>query len=172
VTPPEAVENSTLDSTGGKQVRFGQENEEDSGSSTDNRTSQRGLVSRRGRYVSPGRRSGPPITNNNSSCDNSLVMEYKTFRSPPRKRQDEVPSLCSTNSGQLTTVTASAESTTTHHEAHSSSIADRQKQAPASSISVNPGMEAVTSPLASHDAVENKLTMCLSPRTEDTVRSI
>ena len=75
-----------------KQVRFDAAEEESTGQTSS--TSPRGLVSRRGgRFASPGQRSQQspkePI---------AAAVEYKTYRSPTK---DEVPSLCSTNSGQL-----------------------------------------------------------------------
>jgi len=74
---------------------------------------QRGLVSRRGRYVSPGIRSVSSVQlqkqqemrDTETGAGNSskpikeeeqfAIAEYKTFRSPARRPEDEVPSLCS-----------------------------------------------------------------------------
>jgi hypothetical protein len=79
-----------------KHVRFNRDQEikvepEDSPASS---SSQRGLVSRRGgRCGSPGRIASKPLGGQEP------VLEFKTFRSPPRKRDenDTVPSLCSTS---------------------------------------------------------------------------
>eukprot|EP00339_Tiarina_fusa_P000571 CAMPEP_0116999132 /NCGR_PEP_ID=MMETSP0472-20121206/1955_1 /TAXON_ID=693140 ORGANISM="Tiarina fusus, Strain LIS" /NCGR_SAMPLE_ID=MMETSP0472 /ASSEMBLY_ACC=CAM_ASM_000603 /LENGTH=969 /DNA_ID=CAMNT_0004698481 /DNA_START=187 /DNA_END=3096 /DNA_ORIENTATION=+ len=91
-----------IDSPEDRHVRFNKEMEKkdakgdtvlDSPSSSST-GSQRGLVSRRGgRCSSPGRNlTKPPSTKD--------VLEVKTYRSPPRKKDDgdNVPSLCSASS--------------------------------------------------------------------------
>lgn len=112
VTPAESGESKD------KQVRFDASEEENSTSTT----SPRGLVSRRGgRFASAGQRS-------QHSPKESSGVEYKTYRSPTK---DEVPSLCSTNSGQLGTDTTTEntsleQSETTSHlpdsDAHKSNV--------------------------------------------------
>jgi hypothetical protein len=126
--------------------------------------STRGLVSRRGRFISPGRRlqpavaaaaaatvHSPPSRNSISNSNNiktEAVIEYKTFRSPPRKRDEEVPSLCSTGSGQLAGVAET--------EVKSAVPADAVPKPPASSISCDPSMIDSTSPLASHEQADER----------------
>ena len=96
VTPLDAV-------PGGKHVRFGNEEkgEEGEASTEQGSGSKRGLVSRRGgRLGSPAPPRPAP-----ASTDGGPVLEFKTYRSPQRKRDvaatenDTVPSLCSANSG-------------------------------------------------------------------------
>ena len=119
VTPNDALspphEGGSGEEAGGddlsKQVRFHSTNSDgvnplknDDGSTGS--SSKRGLVSKRGRYVSPGRRTDPSPSSSEKNAPTDNVAEYKTYRSPPRtkkeQQKDEVPSLCSTNSGQLT----------------------------------------------------------------------
>lgn len=120
--------------------------------------SQRGLVSRRGRFISPGRRlqpavaaavatatvHSPPSRNISSNNNTDAVIEYKTYRSPPRKRDEEVPSLCSTGSGHL------------EKEVKSASAVPAATKPPASSISCDPSMVDSTSPLASHEQADER----------------
>lgn len=95
VTPLDAV-------PGGKHVRFGNEEKVEEGevSTEQGSGSKRGLVSRRGgRLGSPAPPRPAPV-----STDGGPVLEFKTYRSPQRKRDvavtenDTVPSLCSANS--------------------------------------------------------------------------
>jgi hypothetical protein len=83
-----------------KHVRFNRDQDNNQGGKVDpedspsSSSSQRGLVSRRGgRCGSPGRIASKP------PGGQEPVLEFKTFRSPPRKRDenDTVPSLCSTS---------------------------------------------------------------------------
>jgi hypothetical protein len=96
VTPLDAV-------PGGKHVRFGNEEKGEEGevSTEQDSGSKRGLVSRRGgRLGSPAPPRPAPV-----STDGGPVLEFKTYRSPQRKRDvaatenDTIPSLCSANSG-------------------------------------------------------------------------
>ena len=68
--------------------------------------------------------------------ETGAVLEFKTYRSPPRKRDEEVPSLCSTSSEQAP-----------DSKGVSTNI-------PTKSISVDPSKDT-TSPLASHEAEKN-----------------
>lgn len=132
-----------------KQVRFSAEKKKDS---------KRGLVSRRGgRLGSPA--TAPRVTI--SSKEDGPVLEFKTFRSPQRKRDsavenDTIPSLCSTNSGPLDRKQHDAKDATAVGEkrgaenATESSGNDKKTGRP-SSISCDPSMSATTSPLASQD---------------------
>lgn len=75
-----------------KHVRFDKKKQEQDSAETPEATNRRGEASRRGgRGSSPGR-SGKEME--------STVLEFKTYRSPERKRDesDTVPSLCSTSS--------------------------------------------------------------------------
>jgi len=82
-----------------KQVRFVNNNEKNH--QEPNQAGARACVSKRGRYVSPGRRNGSTtITTANSTqspsveqSSSSNVVEYKTYRSPADT--STVPSLCS-----------------------------------------------------------------------------
>ena len=124
VTPPEASvkEDSTGDSND-KQVRFGK----DEVGPTPEHAADHHHSTRRGRYSSaPGKSQSAP---------GGAVLEFKTYRSPSRKRDEEVPSLCSTSSD------APAEKSS-------------KGALPTSSISVDPS-QATTSPLASHEAGKN-----------------
>jgi hypothetical protein len=138
-------------------------NNSNSGNNGGNK-SQRGLVSRRGRFISPGRRlqpvaaaaaatvHSPPSRNISSKSNNNntdAVIEYKTFRSPPRKRDEEVPSLCSTGSGQLTGIS-------TRSVAENEVKSPPAPKPPASSISCDPSMIDSTSPLASHEQADER----------------
>jgi hypothetical protein len=125
--------------------------------------SQRGLVSRRGRFISPGRRlqpvaaaapatvHSPPSRNISNSNNNNTdsVIEYKTYRSPSRKRDEEVPSLCSTGSGHLTGIS-------TRSVAENEVKSAPAPKPPASSISCDPSMIDSTSPLASHEHADER----------------
>jgi hypothetical protein len=93
---------SQVESPEDKHVRFDKGMERKTNSPVDSpsstTSSQRGLVSRRGgRCASPGRIG---ITRKSSSPKDN-VLKFKTYRSPPQKREqgsDTVPSLCSANS--------------------------------------------------------------------------
>lgn len=133
-------------------------------SSTSTTSSQRGLVSRRG-----GRIGSPPksLATAVLSEKSEPVIEFKTYRSPSRKRDenDTIPSLCSTNSGGLTS--ASSLSTDKKGETKSSASClekaageaqdadhdDSTEHRRPSSISCDPSMIDTTSPLASHEEV-------------------
>lgn len=125
VTPPEAPsvkEERVEDENNEKQVRFGDDQikKEDSESSSKDKDKN---TTRRNRPVKVESSRG-------------AVLEFKTYRSPSRKRDEEVPSLCSTGSD------APAEKAP-------------KTAKPASSISVDPSKDT-TSPLASHDAEKNE----------------
>jgi len=109
VTPNDALspphEGGSGEEAGGddlsKQVRFHSTNSDgvnplknDDGSTGS--SSKRGLVSKRGRYVSPGRRTDPSPSSSEKNAPTDNVAEYKTYRSPPRtkkeQQKDEVPS--------------------------------------------------------------------------------
>lgn len=87
---------SNLESPEDRKVRFGYtEKADSSGESPSSTGSQRGLVSRRGgRCASPGRIASNPNPNKEA------VLEFKTYRSPPRKKEtcDTVVSLGSDTS--------------------------------------------------------------------------
>mmetsp|Transcript_9823 Transcript_9823/g.18976 ORF Transcript_9823/g.18976 Transcript_9823/m.18976 type:complete len:826 (+) Transcript_9823:239-2716(+) len=123
VTPPEASakEDSPGDSND-KQVRFGKDQVGPTPEHAQDHST------RRGRYASsPGKSHSAP---------GGAVLEFKTYRSPSRKRDEEVPSLCSTSSD------APAEKSS-------------KNALPTSSISVDP-TQATTSPLASHEGEKNE----------------
>lgn len=126
-------------------------------SSNASAASQRGLVSRRG-----GRMGSPSKPISVLAVKSEPVVEYKTYRSPSRKRDenDTIPSLCSTSSGGLTSASShSAEkkldTTTTPSEAIEEHDADQMDDGTEhrrpSSISCDPSMIDTTSPLASLD---------------------
>ena len=182
VTPPES---GSRDIPGGKQVRFDQDKADETdqkedvalplSKSTDSPTSNgsggsRGLVSRRGgRYGSPGRL--PNSSSGTVGVKKESVLEYKTYRSPQRRRRetvysDPVPSLCSSHSGGLAS-SASMSSTrdgkqdlptqqftsslsSTKGELSLSSSSDKDRRP--SSISCDPSKTDTTSPLGpAHD---------------------
>lgn len=124
VTPPEAPpvkEDRVEDENNEKQVRFGDDQiKKDDPEST---TEKDKNATRRNRPVKVESSRG-------------AVLEFKTYRSPSRKRDEEVPSLCSTGSD------APAEKAS-------------KSAKPASSISVDPSKDT-TSPLASHDAEKSE----------------
>jgi hypothetical protein len=131
VTPPEGGDEPH------KQVRFGAAAAVDAVERTETRS--RGAVSRRGRYVSPGRRaldlgSTSPVNDAVTGKQPQEVLSYQTFRSPSRSKEQDVPSLCSTGSEVG---------------------GDQSKQAPAQHIQVS-ASEATTSPLAAPDVVGGK----------------
>lgn len=143
VTPVDAV-------PGGKHVRFGNDEKEKEEGCTE---SQRGLVSRRG-----GRLGGSAGTPRPAD---GPVLEFKTFRSPQRKRDamenDTVPSLCSAGSG-ISSVEP-AEKGSGQEVAEDSPGADQKVAASGekteesrrpSSISCDASID--TSPLTSNDA--------------------
>lgn len=114
VTPPEAnVKEEAGGDSNDKQVRFGKDQVQPAASGDAATYDQ----PRRNRYTSGNSQSG------------GAVLQFKTYRSPSRKRDEEVPSLCSTSSE------APAEKSS-------------KSGLPASSISVDPS-QATTSPLAS-----------------------
>ena len=157
VTPPE----SSSREPGGKQVRFDQEKMDETDQKEDvslplNKThnpdspsNNRGLVSRRGgRYGSPGR----------VKKDGGAVLEYKTFRSPQRKREvlenDTIPSLCSSSSGlQSNSSSSGLGGTKEIQPAKASTRANMEEERPMS-ISCDTSQADTTSPLTSHDAGE------------------
>jgi hypothetical protein len=112
--------------------------------STSSSSSQRGLVSRRGgRYGSPAR-AAPKAK--------EAVLEYKTYRSPPRKVKteeiDNVPSLCSTNStvDQKEASTSVPSSESTKQDSAASSEEQEGDRKPMS-VSCDTTMIRTTSPL-------------------------
>jgi len=119
VTPPEASnkDESVLDSNE-KQVRFGKD---EVGQTPEHKEGHH--PTRRFRY--------PSSSGKSQSAPGGAVLEFKTYRSPSRKRDEEVPSLCSTSSE------APAEKSS-------------KSSLPTSSISVDP-TQATTSPLASQE---------------------
>ena len=124
VTPPEAPpvkEELVDDENNEKQVRFGDDQikKDDPESNTEKDEN----ATRRNRSVK-------------AESSRGAVLEFKTYRSPSRKRDEEVPSLCSTGSD------APAEKAS-------------KSAKPASSISVDPSKDT-TSPLASHDAEKSE----------------
>ena len=72
-----------------------------------------------------------------SSSPRGAVLQFKTYRSPSRKRDEEVPSLCSTNSDPAPIEKSS------------------KSGVPTSSISVDPS-QSTTSPLASHEGEKSE----------------
>lgn len=129
VTPPEAPAvkgEPAEDGNNEKQVHFGrnQIKKEEAESRTNNDQN----TTRRKRHV--------PSVKMEASRGSVPVLQFKTYRSPSRKRDEEVPSLCSTGSD------AAAEKAP-------------KSAKPASSISVDPSKDT-TSPLASHDADKNE----------------
>ena len=68
--------------------------------------SKRGLVSRRGRYLSPARRVVSSSSTDHNTSDNTIA-EFPTFRS--KEEVGEVPSLCSAGSGEQATTDDTAE---------------------------------------------------------------
>jgi hypothetical protein len=149
VTPVDAV-------PGGKHVRFGNdEKEKEEGCSSSSTETKRGLVSRRGGRL--GGSAGTP----RPADGHAAVLEFKTFRSPQRKRDamenDTVPSLCSAGSG-ISSVEP-AEKGSGHEVAEDSPGADQKVAASGekteesrrpSSISCDASID--TSPLTSNDA--------------------
>ena len=124
----------------GKQVRFDKQEEK----------SKRGLVSRRGgRMGSPAALRATTLTN-----DGGPVLEFKTYRSPQRKRDavenDTIPSLCSTNSELLASKDAGHTDAEKQKGSAGKDGGDKRTDRP-SSISCDPSMIATTSPLASQD---------------------
>jgi hypothetical protein len=131
----------------------------DSPASSNCSNNQRGVVSRRGgRFSSPGRAAG----NSSSSAAKETVLEFKTYRSPPRKRDenDTIPSLCSPpinkeNKNRLASTSAKSEAKIKAEEddddAKASSEMSEGDRKP-KSISCDSSNIATTSPLASHDA--------------------
>mmetsp|Transcript_24319 Transcript_24319/g.59541 ORF Transcript_24319/g.59541 Transcript_24319/m.59541 type:complete len:919 (+) Transcript_24319:274-3030(+) len=92
--PPTLQITSSVESPEDKHVRFDKKKHEQEVAETPEAKNRRGAVSRRGgRSGSPGR----PGTDMEST-----VLEFKTFRSPQRKREesDNVPSLCSSSSAE------------------------------------------------------------------------
>jgi hypothetical protein len=145
VTPLDAV-------TGAKHVRFGNNDEKEKGEGSAD--SKRGLVSRRG-----GRLGGSPAGTPRPT--DSPVLEFKTFRSPQRKRDamenDTVPSLCSASSG-ISSVEPAEKSLGQEVAEDAPSSADQKVAASGekteeprrpSSISCNASID--TSPLTSND---------------------
>jgi len=143
-----------LDAEGDKQVRFDNDEKEE-------KDSKRGLVSRRGgRLGSPAAPPRATVTTKEAGP----VLEFKTYRSPTRKRDsavenDTIPSLCSTNSGSLER--KAQENKDGGNNGDSEKPAADSSEAKASpgqketgrpsSISCDPSMIATTSPLASQD---------------------
>lgn len=134
VTPPEAsaVKAGPLDDDHHeKQVRFGGDQiKKESTESPANNDNKDRMTTRRSRHVLPSANAEPA---------RGAVLEFKTYRSPSRKRDEEVPSLCSTGSD------------------HNAPVEKATKSAnkPTSSISVDPSKDT-TSPLASHDTDKNE----------------
>ena len=154
-----------------KHVRFGGEHDirepksespaESSSDSPASNKSQRGLVSRRGgRCTSPGR-----VGSRVSSPPKDSVLEFKTFRSPQRKRDENdtnTPSLCSTGSFLDAKETKEGDSAnsaalddakvnTEGSESHASVKADGDGSKKPLSISCD-ASKVQTSPLHSHEA--------------------
>jgi len=126
---------SQVDSPDDRHVRFNndQKKHDPAAESPSSNSSQRGLVSRRG-----GKCASPSRSPKGSSSD--AVLEFKTYRSPPRKKREEidtVPSLCS-------------DKDKIKAEARDSSSETKNDRKP-SSISCDASMNQ-TSPLASEEA--------------------
>lgn len=142
-----------------KHVRFyrDQNNEEgkvDPEDSPTSSSSQRGLVSRRGgRCGSPGRIASKP------QGGQEPVLEFKTFRSPPRKRDenDTVPSLCST-SEKAAAAAPAIEAIQKIKEDTSSSKNESEVDRKPLSISCDSSKIETTSPLQSHEGVHSHHT--------------
>ena len=117
-------------------------NDEETGDEDEEETA-RGLVSRRGgRYVSPGRVA-------ETAASKEAVIEYKTFRSPAKRDEnDTVPSLTSTDSGGLNSTASSIHSDNNKTAAAATDKSDDKTTKP-SAISCDQMDQ--TSPLASHD---------------------
>lgn len=74
-----------------------------SGSGSSATSNKPGCVSKRGRFVSPGRRTNGtfhPTSSSSSSSTLTSALEYKTYRSPSSTVVGGVPSLCSIPSSQ------------------------------------------------------------------------
>jgi hypothetical protein len=136
---------SSVESPDERHVRFdnGFDNEmsdEGTESHADSK-SRRGAVSRRGgRCGSPGRAG-----NNSTTKKESTVLEFKTYRSPPRTKREEtdtVPSLCSTSS-----VDKDKEGAAKAAKAGDAEVSNSKGNKKPSSISCDASMNQ-TSPLA------------------------
>lgn len=145
----EAEPNTVTPLDGGesdKQVRFDEAQKED----------KRGLVSRRGgRMGSPAVPPRPPAATVTTK-EGGPVLEFKTFRSPQRKRDsavenDTIPSLCSTNSGPLDRKLHQSKDDNAKPPNGSTAKQASQEGGRPSSISCDPSLSATTSPLASQD---------------------
>ena len=155
-----------------------QQPQQSSSSSNKPKKEQKHFVSRRGRYLSPARRASAAIpspddpetttttpadtTTNNNNNNNTVVVvvkEYKTFRSPNRKREkDEVPSLCSAGS-----------SSEQHQPQQHAVVAAAAKTTPTGTISCS--MQDQTSPLAAASplgATRKKSRRAYSPNPPPT----
>ena len=128
-----------------KHVRFNRDQENQEGKdSPASSSSQRGLVSRRGgRCGSPGRIASKP------PGGQEPVLEFKTFRSPPRKRgdNDTVPSLCSTSEKAAAAAPATEEIKEIKEEETSSSKNESEADRKPLSISCDSSKIETTSPL-------------------------
>lgn len=144
-----------------KHVRFNRDqNNQEGKDSPASSSSQRGLVSRRGgRCGSPGRIASKP------PGGQEPVLEFKTFRSPPRKRDenDTVPSLCSTSEKAAAAAPATKEIKKIKEEETSSSKNESEADRKPLSISCDSSKIETTSPLQhngreqSHDTKASRL---------------
>lgn len=112
---------SSVESPDERHVRFDNEMSDDGADSNGDSKSRRGTVSRRGgRCGSPGRAG-----NNSTVKKESTVLEFKTYRSPPRRKGEEndtVPSLCSTSSAAVKTESEDVQGSTSKEDQKPSSI--------------------------------------------------
>ena len=129
--------------------------------------SQRGFVSRRGgRCNSPGRNN---VTKAVAATPKDHVLEVKTYRSPPRRDSDNVPSLCSANSEKAVVDDSKLPANVKKEDPGASSTdADVKEDRPAS-ISCDASLNQ-TSPLAGNEgdqATTAAAAKLLKPKSED-----
>lgn len=160
VASPMQIMAGQVESPDDRHVRFDKEDETplDSPSSSN---SQRGLVSRRGgRCSSPGRIVGK------ASVKKESVLEFKAYRSPQRKKDenDTVPSLCSANSLEKDKDTSEETGTKIKEEDRGTSATGEKDRKP-ESISCDSAMDQ-TSPIASDQSHDNTKTP--KAKVEDT----
>lgn len=188
VTPQDDGKGTNSSGANNKQVRFGAEEEgenlspsstekslpditaaaEDASNRTSSNKSKRGLVSKRGRYVSPGRRvsssssSAPTSTSSSSfhhdesvSAAAATVAEFKNFRSPLRAQQQE-------GVGPTTTTTTEK----------SSASSASNPGIPARSISADPSIaDIAASPVKSSTTTAAAAAVAASDNAEVAVAS-
>jgi hypothetical protein len=140
-----------------------QEGKVDPEDSPTSSSSQRGLVSRRGgRCVSPGRTASKPPGGQDP------ILEFKTFRSPPRKRDenDTVPSLCSTSEKAAVAAPATEEIQKIKEKETSSSKNESEADRKPLSISCDSSKIETTSPLHSNEREQSHDTKASRVKAE------